>query len=159
MLFFWFWGCTADVNDSAEMVEQEQSTSQQGTLLFRFAMDVDYMAEMQEAAEGSFHASIYLGDEVSSIGPEEGAESLANIFVEEVVLPTDGSATDVLLTVPNLPADEVVVLGFLDSDDNADSDDPRPDSKDPVTLPSDNDFDVVGGEETEATIFFGFLSP
>ena len=159
MLLFFLWGCTAEVKDSAEMVEQEQNAPQEGTLLFRFAMDVDYMAEMQEAAEGKFHASIYLGDEVSSIGPEEGAESLANVFVENVILPTDGSATEVLLVVPNLPADEVVVLGFLDSDDNADPDDPGPDSKDPVTLPSDNDFDVVGGEETEATIFFGFLNP
>ena len=99
------------------------------------------------------------GDEVSSIGPEEGAEALADLYVENVILPTDGSPTEVLLQLEDLPVTEVVVLGFLDSDGNADPADPSPDSKDPVTLPSDNDFDVIGGEQTEVSIFFGFLNP
>ena len=162
MFLFFVLGCVAESKDSALVVVEPSGDEQeaaQGDLLFRFAMDVDYMAEMQEAAVGAFHGSIYLGSEVSSIGPEDGAEALEHIFVENVVLPTDGSSTEVLIEVKDLPASEVVVLGFLDSDGNADEDNPSPDSKDPVTLPSDNDFDVVGGTQTEATIFFGFLNP
>ncbi|MFT4978473.1 MAG: hypothetical protein ACI8S6_004383, partial [Myxococcota bacterium] len=32
-------------------------------------------------------------------------------------------------------------------------------TKDPVTLPTQNDFDVIGGEETTVEVFFGFLNP
>ena len=109
-------GCVAESKDSAtkdaEPSGEEQGASQ-GDLLFRFAMDVDYMAEMQEVAAGAFHGSIYLGEEVSSIGPEDGAQALQHIFVEDVVLPTDGSPTEVLIEIKDLPASEVVVLGFF----------------------------------------------
>ena len=144
-----------EIEDSA--VSKEIET--EGILLLRFRIDTDYLALMEEQPTGPFYGAFWRGSEVSSIGPEDGAESLGAIYVEEFTLPTDGSPTEVLLIQDDLPAEEVIVLGFMDSDGNAAVTDPAPDGKDPVTLPNDNDFDVIGGEETEVTVFFGFLNP
>ena len=64
-----------------------------------------------------------------------------------------------LWTEENLPIQEVYFLAFIDSDGNSDPENTNPDSKDPVTLPSDNDFDVIGGEVTEVTVLFAMLYP
>ena len=160
MLFLVLAACTpSDGADTGAGQAAAETTPAEGALALTFAMDTDYMDLMQEEPTGSFHGAFWRGDEVSSIGPEDGAESLGSIFVEGIVLPADGSPTTILFTQEGLPAEEVVVLGFLDSDGNADPEDPSPDAKDPVTLPSDNDFDVIGGETTEARVFFGFLNP
>ena len=129
------------------------------TLSFQFAMDTDYMDAMDEPATGNFYGSIYLAEDVTSIGPSDGAESLASLDAENIILPTDGSSTEILKTISNLPATEVVVLGFLDSDGNTDRENPQPDGKDPVTLPSDNDFDVIEDEDTSVRVYFAFLHP
>jgi hypothetical protein len=113
---------------------------------------------MDEPAIGPFWGSIWRATEVSGIGPEEGAVDLGDVYVEEIDL-TGAIPTAVLFTTDELPAEEVVVLGFLDSDGNADPGSPDPDSKDPVTLPNDNDFDVIGGETTTVEVYFGFLNP
>jgi hypothetical protein len=65
----------------------------------------------------------------------------------------------VLFTTGALPVGEVTILGFIDSDGNADPDAPSPDAKDPVTLPSDNEFDVIGGQETTVEVYFGLINP
>ena len=83
-----------------------------GTLSFQFAMDTDYMAAMDEPAEGNFLWSLYLGEDVTGIGPVEGAVSLASLDVENIVLPTDGSSTEIMISISDLPVTEVVVLGF-----------------------------------------------
>ena len=117
-VFFFIFGCSdvLKVTDSGL-----ESKSLFGTLELGFQMDTDYMALMEEPAQGSFYGAFWYGDEVSSIGPEDGAISLGSILVESVVLPEDGSATIPLFVQTDLPAEEVVVLGFLDSDGNADS--------------------------------------
>ena len=130
----------------------------EGTLALTFRIDTDYQALMDEEAVGTFYGAYWLGEEVTSLGPDEGAESLGSIEVA-VDLRDGGGPTAVLVTSPPLPVTEIVILGFLDSDGNADPGDPSPDNKDPVTLPSQNDFDVVGGQETTAEVFFGFLNP
>jgi hypothetical protein len=122
-------------------------------------MDTDYMEAMDEPAEGNFYGSLYLAEDVTGTGPLEGATVLASLDVENIVLPTDGSSTEIKITISDLPVTEVVALGFLDSDGNADVSTPNPDAKDPVTLPSDNDFDVVEDEDTTARIYFAFLNP
>ena len=129
----------------------------EGTLALSFRIDTDYQTNMEEPAVGTFYGSYWLADEVSGIGPDEGAVDLGSI--EVAVDLTAANPTAVLLVSPPLPATEVVILGFLDSDGNSTADARRPDAKDPVTLPSDNDFDVVGGEETTAEVFFGLLNP
>ena len=155
-------GCTENKTDDTSVYTDSgvvANGSGMGTLSFQFAMDTDYMDAMDEPAEGNFYGSLYLAEDVTGTGPVEGAVSLASVNVENVILPTDGSSTEIMITISDLPVTEVVVLGFLDSDGNADPANPNPDAKDPVTLPSDNDFDVVEDEDTTARIYFAFLNP
>ena len=159
IIFLTVLGCTGNKVETQDTAEEHLSLPSEGSLLLRFRIDTDYLALMEEEAIGPFYGAFWLGSEVSSVGPDDSAESLGAIYIEEIVLPVDGSPTEVLLLQEDLPAEEVIVLGFMDSDGNADPNAPSPDSKDPVTLPNDNDFDVIGGEETEVTVFFGFLNP
>ena len=129
-----------------------------GQLSIRFAIEPDYQEAMDEDAIGTFRGSVYWADDVGATGPVEGAVALESIEVEGVDL-VAANPTAVMHTTGELAPGEVVILGFLDSDGNADPEDPGPDAKDPVTLPSDNDFDVVPGETTEVEVFFGFLNP
>ena len=134
----------------------------EGTLALRFAIDADYaaqLADIGEAPRGTFYGSFWRGDEVTGTGPVDGATDLGAIEVAGIDLSPDGAASEVLFTSGALPVGEVVVLGFLDTDANSTAADRGPDAKDPVTLPSDNDFDVVGDETTEARVFFGLLNP
>jgi len=130
----------------------------EGTLALSFAIHPDWHDAMDEPAVGTFYGSFWRGDEVTGVGPDDGAEDLGGIVVEGIDL-TSGEPTDVLFVSEALPAIEVVVLGFLDSDENADPNDPDPDDKDPVTLPSDNDFDLVADTELQAEVYFAFLNP
>lgn len=146
--------CTAGA-DSAEPVDTGPFPD--GVLALRFDMDHDYRDAMDEPAVGPFVGSFWRADEVDALGPIEGAVDLGGIAVGEVDL--TGDATGVLFTSADLPPIEVVVLGFMDSDGNADPDSPDPEAKDPVTLPHENGFDVVSGETTEVTVYFGFIHP
>ncbi len=130
----------------------------EGTLALTFAMDPDYIEIMDEEPVGRFWGSFWKDEEVTGAGPDEGAESLGDIYVESVDLAPDGGPTEVLFTSDALSG-AVVVLGFVDSDGNADPKAPDPDDKDPVTLPGDNEFEVVPGEETVIQVYFGFLNP
>jgi hypothetical protein len=130
-----------------------------GTRALTFRIDTDYQAAMDEEAVGVFYGAFWRGSEVTSLGPDDGAQDLGAIRVDPLDLRDGGGPTTVLFTSELLPAEEVVVLGFLDSDGNADPDDPGPDAKDPVTLPNDNDFDVLGGQTTTVEVFFGLLNP
>jgi len=167
-LIFWvilailFSGCTENKTDDTSVGIDSGVTSKgsgKGTLSFQFAMDTDYMDAMDEPAEGNFYGSLYLAEDITGTGPVEGATALSSLDVENIILPTDGSSTEIMIMISDLPATEVVALGFLDSDGNADLSNPKPDGKDPVTLPSDNDFDVVEDEDTTARIYFAFLNP
>lgn len=136
----------------------ETAAPTEGRLALKFRIDTDYQAAMDEPAIGAFRGSFWRADEVTGAGPNEGAESIGDIAVDAVDL-VAANPTEVLFTSEDLPAISVIVLGFLDSDNNADPESPDPDSKDPVTLPNQNLFTVVGGETTEATVVFGFLNP
>ena len=129
-----------------------------GTLSIAFEIDEDWRDNMDEPAIGEFRGSIYLADDVSGIGPKEGAKKLADVAVAKVDL-TKSLQTKALVTIDSLPADWVTILGFLDSDANAEKKSPRPDDGDPVTLPGENEFEVIEDEVTEVRVFFGFLNP
>ena len=129
-----------------------------GTLALSFAIDADYAEAMDEPPVGRFWATIWKGEEVDNLGPMEGAEGLEDVYLDALDLPVDGTATEVLYTTGPLSG-EVVVLGFLDSDGNADPDDADPDSGDPVTLPHQDRFTVVNGAETTVEVYFGFVYP
>lgn len=128
-----------------------------GRLALSFGLDVDHQALMEEDAIGPFWGSFYNADDVTGVGPNDGAVALGSIHVEELDL-RDGPST-VLFTSEDLTATKVVVLGFLDSDGNATPGDEGPDDKDPVTLPGDNRFTLVGGETAEVQVWFGLLNP
>lgn len=138
--------------------ETDVTGSGTGTLALRFAIDDDWHAAMSEPAKGPFWGSIYLADEVTGAGPVEGAVALWSIEVAEVDL-TSGAPTAALHVTGALPIGWVTVLGFMDSDGNALVDAPDPDDDDPVTLPNENEFEVLEDAETEVEVFFGLLKP
>ena len=147
---------TTDTSITEDTAEIE--TPSTGALALRFSIDEDYAAIMDEPPTGVFYGSFWLAEDVDALGPIDGRESLY-VFQATVDLPMDGSPTDVVFTQEELPAEEVYILGFLDSDGNNDPENTNPDSKDPVTIPSENDFDVVGGETTEVNVFMSMLYP
>ena len=129
-----------------------------GQLALRFELDADLLEDMQDEPAGDFFGSVWDGDDVDNLGPAEGAESFFGCDTPGLDL-SDGP-TDVLFTTEELPGDhEVVILGFVDTDDNAVVGDEDPDDDDPVTLPHQNRFTVVPGETTEVTVYFGLLNP
>ena len=139
--------------DSAQGVEPTS-----GSLALRFKIDEDYAALMDEPPSGILYGSFWRSEDVDAIGPIEGAVALNTIELS-VDLDPSGAETEILWTEEGLPIQEVYFLGFIDSDGNSDPQATHPDSKDPVTLPSDNDFDVIGGEITEVTVLFAMLYP
>jgi len=147
---------STDTAQTAAPTAEELPTT--GALALRFAIDEDYAALMDEPPEGTFYGSFWHSEDVDALGPIEGAEAI-NVMELELALPMDGSATEVLWTEENLPVGEIYMLGFLDSDGNSDPENTNPDSKDPVTLPNESDFDVVGGETTEVTVMMSMLYP
>lgn len=143
--------------DSGGSTGGEEGGPVTGRLALTFAIDTDYRDLMEEEAIGPFWGSFYDAEDVTGVGPNEGAQSLGSIHVEEVDV--RGDATGVLFTSEDLTAEKIVVLGFLDSDGNAVPGDEGPDDKDPVTLPGENRFTLVEGETTEIQVFFGLLNP
>jgi hypothetical protein len=129
------------------------------TLALRFAVDPDYVPYMDEPPVGAFYGTVFRSSEVTGIGPDPDAVALASVVTGEITLPEDGSPTDVVTTVAVSGPVAVTLLGFLDSDDNADPGAPDPDDNDPVTLPFQNAFEGALEAETEITVFFGLLNP
>lgn len=132
-----------------------------GDLALRMRIDDDYGEAILadgESLVGTFRGSLYLSEQVTGAGPDEGAEALASLFIETVDL-SSYEPTEVLLTVEGLPSGYVTALGFFDSDNNADPESADPDTGDPVTLPFDNELLVVANTVSEGVIFLGFRNP
>jgi hypothetical protein len=130
-----------------------------GRLAIRFTIDEDWKAAMQEPAVGRFWGDIYNADDVTGIGPNEGSTPYESVYVDVVDLTADLGPTEVLYTSGPLPIGYASVLGFMDSDANASDGAPGPDAKDPVTLPNENEFEVLEDVTTEIDVFLGFLNP
>ena len=130
-----------------------------GTLALTFRIDTDWMDAMSEPAVGPVWGDLFLGSDVTNLGPNAGAEAVGSVYIEQVDLTPGGGPTAILITTEPLPAGEVAFLGFMDSDGNADPDAPGPDRKDPVTFPADNRFTVRPDQETTVEVFFGLLNP
>ncbi len=126
-----------------------------GTLSVSFSMETDYIASMDEPPVGTFYGAFYSASDVTNTGPVAGAEPWAQLIVPGVDL-TDpvGGPTAALATTDPIPACEVVLLGFLDSDDN------DIDAGDPVTFPiAPNTATVLAETSTPFTAFFGLTNP
>lgn len=124
-----------------------------GALALSLAMEADYIPSMDEPPVGTFRASVFRGEDVSAIGPNDGAVSLHEIEVAGVDLTVDGGPVDLATTVADLPACRVVILGCLDSDAN------DCDQHDAITLPNANGFVVVADATTPVQVFLGLLNP
>jgi hypothetical protein len=136
------WGCAGDKSGTTDTGTTETGTPTETgtttdtepppegafTLNVRFAIDPDYVPEMDEPPVGRIWGTVFRTAEVTSIGPDPGAEELASIAVTtDVDLPTDGTATAVITTVSGQGPASLTILGFLDSDANADDAAPGPD--------------------------------
>lgn len=149
-------------DSGADSGADTDATATTGTLAVRFRIDDDWgdaVLADGESLVGNYWGDFYRSDDVTGIGPNEGAVALASIQATDVDLTDYTNGTEVLITLEDVPAGWVTALGFFDSDGNADVNSPNPDSGDPVTLPNENEFEVIGGETTEATIYFGFRNP
>lgn len=144
---------------SGDTTSTDSSPPTDGTIAIRFQIDTDWMAEMDEEPIGPFWGSIYDAYDVDNTGPYEGVEALGNIEVASVDMTDSGGPTAVLWTSGPIENERIAILGFVDSDGNADPEAPDPDAKDPVTLPNDNKFFIAYGAETEITVWFKFLNP
>ena len=129
-----------------------------GTLSLSFKMSEALIETLGtgETAVGPFYGAVYRDADVTSFGPIEGAEAIADVATDLDLMPSGGPVGP-LFTTSDLPAEIVVVLGFIDTDGNSDGSEPDP--GDPVTLPGDNKFQVVADTETPATVQFNLLNP
>lgn len=128
-------------------------------LAVRFSIEADLAARMTEEPSGPFWGEVYRAEDVSLFGPDNGAVALGAIEISDLILAPDGSSTAVLFRLEPVPPIEIAILGFVDTDDNADPSAPDPDADDPVTLPTRNQFTLQLGVETEVTVVFGLLNP
>lgn len=132
----------------------------EGRLELRFKLQedwYDYLYDRGEVPMGPFWGTIF-GGEVADTGPSEDSIELESIYVEVTFLPND-QETEVLYTTGLLPTGKVYILGFVDTDGNADVEAPGPESKDPVTVPSGNAFIVEADVTKGATVYFDMLFP
>jgi hypothetical protein len=101
-------------------------------------MDSDLSASMSELPQGVFRGSIYREDDADALGPHDGATSLVDIETERIDLAY--GAVPTAWTSEPIEPQTLWVLGCLDSDDN------DCECGDPITLPNDNKFAVVPGD-------------
>ena len=128
-----------------------------GRIALRYAIDPDLVSSMDEPARGVFYGQIFDARQVTAAGPEDGAEPLDD--VEHSLDLGDGTIpTELLYTSVPMTIEEVVVVGFLDSDENAGETGNAADSGDPITLTADNRFTVILDVTTASTVGFGRLN-
>jgi hypothetical protein len=163
LVFLFAAACTPDPVDSDTDTDSPADTdatpvacadaTTTGSLALSLAMEEDYIPSMDEDPIGTFRASVFRGEDVSGIGPVDGAVALADIEVADVDLTDGGGPVDLAHTVADLPACRVAILGCLDSDGN------DCDQHDAITLPNDNMFVVIEGTATPVQVFLGLLNP
>ena len=128
-----------------------------GRIALRYTIDPDLVAEMEEPARGVFYGQIFDARQVTAAGPEDDAQPLD--YVEHSLDLGDGTIpTELLHTSVPLTIEEVIVVGFLDSDENAGEFGNAPDTGDPITLSADNRFTVILDVTTASTVVFGRLN-
>jgi hypothetical protein len=111
-----------------------------------------------EEPVGRFFGSLFHRDDVDVQGPKDGTTEIQTFDVA-VDLRPDGGPTAPLLTTRDVEPGWVTVLGFLDTDGNADLHDALPEGGDPCTVPDENEFEVVPAGVTPAVVRFGILYP
>jgi len=146
-------GCTAKTTsdsgahspDSAAMAEPEAGS---GSIAIRFAIDGDLAESMDVSPTGMFLGEIYDAEDVSAIGPADGAIPLEALSIS-MNLEVDGSPSGILYTSGVLDPEQVTVLGTLDVDESGGAS-----GGDPVTLPGVNTFTVYSDLTEEVVVEF-----
>jgi hypothetical protein len=148
-------GCTSksDTNGDADTANSDSASSVEieagnGRIALRFAINDDLAASMDVAPAGMFLGEIYDAEDVSAIGPADGATPLAALNIS-MVLSVDGTPSAILHTSEVLASEEVTVLGTLDVDESGGAS-----GGDPVTLPSVNTFNVFRDLTEEVVVEF-----
>lgn len=91
-------------------------------------------ANLEGELLGPVHASIYRAEDVTFTGPRSGTEPVGRFTLERLDL--RGGPSEPILIDVELPAGDYQILGFMDTDGNADPASPSPDLNDPVLIPS-----------------------
>ncbi len=135
----------------------EEMMEQPGTLKLRFGLaeSIRDEARMAKSVRGTAYGDLFASEDVSVVGPIDGAMEVANIRMAIDVSMNDVS--DGQWTSTPLKAGKYTFLGFFDVDDKSTPDKRRPVSGNPVTLPFTNKFDVKPGMETMGTVRFDLL--
>ncbi|MBM4367777.1 MAG: hypothetical protein FJ102_16310 [Deltaproteobacteria bacterium] len=143
--------CTGNEPDSSDSAS-EDSGATLATLQLSFQMDDDLIEGMDEPPAGVFRGSIYREDDATAVGMNDGAESLVDFESSSLDLSDGGGPSAVAWTSEPLEPQTLWVLGCLDSDAN------DCECGDPITVPNDNKFAVVPGDNA-LTIRMELLHP
>jgi hypothetical protein len=146
-------GCTNKPANDTESTGSDSATSEalqagNGRIAIRFSIDDDLAASMDVSPTGTFLGEIYDAEDVSAIGPADGAIALEPLVVS-MDLDVNGNPSAVLYTSGVLTPDEVTVLGTLDVDESGGAS-----GGDPVTIPSVNTFSVYTDTTEEVVVEF-----
>lgn len=144
-------GLTALVGCGAEPAEPA------GTARLTFSVDqnVRESSNLTSPLLGPVYGAIYKAEDVTAMGPIEGAEQLVSVELSSVDL-REAEVSAVSWTTPDLPPDVYVFLGFFDVNGNGEES-RSPDKGDPVTLPSVNQFEILDGEQEDVVVRFSLI--
>lgn len=124
-------------------------------LRFGLADSIRDEARMAKSVRGTAYGDLYASEDVSVVGPIEGAVELANIRLT-IDVSVDDVSEGKWSSMPIKPG-KYTFLGFFDVNDKSKPENRRPVTGDPVTLPFTNKFDVKPGQETVGTVRFDLL--
>ena len=141
----------ATTDTDASAAETAQPTTSTVTIKFSASADVRDSPTLKDPLQGNVYGAIYKSEDVSMMGPIDGAESLIGVDVMGVDLV--GLTFSKATWTGELAPGEYSFLGFFDVDGNG-AETKDPDSGDPVTLALTNKFTVTEGEPADVTVIF-----
>lgn len=141
--------CTG--SEDSQPQDTEPTAPTEAVLQLAFEIDDDLLTVMDEPAQGSFHGSVFAEADAGATGPVDGADSLFDFVSDPLDLSSSTSSGLAYVSEPFSPQ-IVWVLGCLDSDGN------DCDSGDAVTIPNENKFEAVAGDNA-LTIQLNILQP
>jgi hypothetical protein len=133
---------------------EPQPTTGNAKLTFSVTDTVRASMSLMDTLDGVIYGSVFLAEDVNLAGPIDGAEQFGSVEVSGIDLEADMTSGN--WDSPDLEPQTYVFLGFFDVDGNG-AETTDPDEGDPVTLPTSNEFTVVTGETTEATVAFDLV--
>jgi hypothetical protein len=119
-----------------------------GRLALRYTISPALVEQMEEPARGVFYGQLF---------DAETGETLLDSVEHHLDLGDGTIPTDLLHTTVPITVQEVVVMGFLDSDANAGETGMGEDAGDPVALPEDNRLAVIIDSTNAVTVLLGAL--